>query len=79
VTVTASALDWLLESDEPGTVFQAKRDLKERRLADGRWRPGDRCWKPPGKAGSNVEVLDWGAGPSEPLTLNALRVLRAAT
>ena len=27
VTVTASALDWLLDSDEPGIVFQAKRDL----------------------------------------------------
>ncbi|MGH3072000.1 MAG: hypothetical protein ACRDNB_06980, partial [Gaiellaceae bacterium] len=23
----AQALDWLLESDEPGVVFQAKRDL----------------------------------------------------
>ena len=27
MTVTASALDWLLDSDEPGIVFQAKRDL----------------------------------------------------
>ena len=27
MTVTASALDWLLGSDEPGIVFQAKRDL----------------------------------------------------
>jgi hypothetical protein len=27
VTVTASAVDWLLESEEPGIVFQAKRDL----------------------------------------------------
>ena len=27
MTVTASALDWLLESDEPGIAFQAKRDL----------------------------------------------------
>ncbi len=52
--------------------------LQERRLPDGRWRPGGRWWKPPGTAGSNVEVLDWGSGPSEPLTLNALRVLRAA-
>jgi hypothetical protein len=52
--------------------------LQERRLSDGRWRPGGRWWKPPGKPGSNVEVVDWGSGPSEPLTLNALRVLRAA-
>ena len=27
MTVTASALDWLLDSDEPGIVFQARRDL----------------------------------------------------
>jgi hypothetical protein len=27
VTVTASAVEWLLESDEPGIVFQVKRDL----------------------------------------------------
>jgi hypothetical protein len=51
--------------------------LEERRLADGRWRPGGRWWKPPGSKGSNVEVVDWGSGPSELLTLNALRVLRA--
>ena len=24
--VTATAVDWLLESDEPGIVFQTKRD-----------------------------------------------------
>ena len=52
--------------------------LEERRLADGRWRPGGRWWKPPGKPGSNVEVVDWGSGPSELITLNALRVLRGA-
>jgi hypothetical protein len=27
VSVTASVVDWLLESDEPGIVAQAKRDL----------------------------------------------------
>jgi hypothetical protein len=52
--------------------------LEERRLADGRWRSGGRWWKPPGSEGSNVEVVDWGLGPSELLTLDALRVLRAA-
>jgi hypothetical protein len=32
-----------------------------------------------GGAGSNVEVVDWGRrGPSEMITLNALRILRAA-
>jgi len=50
--------------------------LEERRLPDGRWRPGGRWWKAPGTKGSNVEVVDWGSGPTELLTLNALRVLR---
>ena len=27
MTVTATAVEWLLASDEPGVVFQAKRDL----------------------------------------------------
>jgi hypothetical protein len=52
--------------------------LEERRLPDGRWRTGGRWWKAPGSKGSNVEVVDWGSGPSEMVTLNALRVLRAA-
>jgi hypothetical protein len=53
--------------------------LESRRLADGRWRTGRRWWKPPGTKGSNVEVVDWGrSGPNEMVTLNALRVLRAA-
>jgi len=52
--------------------------LEERRLADGRWRAGGKWWKAPGSKGSNVEAVDWGSGPSELLTLHALRVLRAA-
>ncbi len=52
--------------------------LEERRLPDGRWRPGGRWWKAPGAKGSNVEAVDWGSGPSELLTLHGLRVLRAA-
>jgi hypothetical protein len=52
--------------------------LEACRLPDGRWRPGGRWWKPPGSKGSNVEAVDWGAGPNELLTLHALRVLRAA-
>jgi hypothetical protein len=51
--------------------------LEERRLPDGRWRAGGRWWKAPGSKGSNVEVVDWGSGPNELLTLHALRVLRA--
>jgi hypothetical protein len=48
--------------------------------AGGRWKAGGRrYWRPPGSEGSNVEVVDWGrSGPNEMLTLNALRVLRAA-
>jgi hypothetical protein len=43
------------------------------------WRPGGYWWKRPGSAGSNVEVVHWGrSAPSPMLTLNALRVLRAA-
>ena len=40
--------------------------------------PGGRWWRPPGSKGANVEVVDWGSGPNELLTLNALRVLHAA-
>jgi hypothetical protein len=52
--------------------------VESRRLADGSWRAGGRWWKPPGSKGSNVEVVDWGRGPNEMITLNALRVLNAA-
>jgi hypothetical protein len=56
--------------------------LLRRRRADGRWQPGGSWWRPPGSTGpgsSPVEVVDWGrSGPNELLTLNALRVLRAA-
>jgi hypothetical protein len=52
--------------------------VEQRRRPDGRWQAGARWWRPPGSKGSNVEVVDWGRGPSEMITLNALRVLRAA-
>jgi hypothetical protein len=56
--------------------------LLRRRRADGRWQPGGYWWRPPGSArpaSSPVEVVDWGrSGPNEMLTLNALRVLKAA-
>jgi hypothetical protein len=52
--------------------------LERRRLPDGRWRPGSYYWNPPGSERSE-EAVDWGrSAPSEPITLNALRVLRAA-
>ena len=52
--------------------------LEERRLPDGRWRPGGSWWMPPGSR-RMPEAVDWGrSGPSPMLTLNALRVLRGA-
>jgi hypothetical protein len=46
---------------------------------DGLWHAGRSWWRPPGRGGSNVEVVDWGRrGPSQMITLNALRVLGAA-
>ena len=52
--------------------------LEQRRLADGRWRPGGYWWRPLGSTRSR-EVVDWGrSAPNEMITLNALRVLRAA-
>ena len=56
----------------------ALEELQRRRLSDGRWRPGGRGWKPPGSTVS-PEVVNWGrSGPNEMITLNALRVLKAA-
>lgn len=54
--------------------------IEATRGPDGTWAPrGRRYWRPPGASGSGVEVVDWGrSGPNEMLTLNALRVLRAA-
>jgi hypothetical protein len=53
-------------------------ELERRRLPDGRWRPGGCWWKPPASA-ATPEVVDWGrSGPNEMITLNALRILRAA-
>jgi len=54
--------------------------IESKRMDDGRWSADGRAyWRPPGSEGSNVEVVDWGrSGPNEMVTLNALRVLRAA-
>jgi len=52
-----------------------------RRRADGRWQSGGCWWRPPGtpRGSGQVEVVDWGrSGPNQLLTLNALRVLKAA-
>jgi hypothetical protein len=53
--------------------------LERRRLPDGRWRPGAYWWSAPGGGGRQQDVVDWGrSGPNQMITLNALRVLRAA-
>ena len=52
--------------------------LERRRLADGRWRPGGYWWHPPSSTRIR-DVVDWGrSAPSRMITLNALRILRAA-
>lgn len=53
-------------------------ELQGRRHADGRWYAGRQWWNPPGSS-RTPEVVDWGrSGPNEMITLNALRVLKAA-
>lgn len=53
--------------------------VESKRRPDGTWRAGGSYWKPPGRTVSGVDVVDWGRrGPNEMITLNALRVLRAA-
>ena len=53
--------------------------LADGRRDDGTWKAARPWWRPPGSSGSNVEVVDWGrTGPNEFVTLDALRVLRAA-
>lgn len=53
-------------------------ELEQRRRPDGRWNAGTPWWGPLGGTRS-PEVVDWGrTGPNEMVTLNALRVLKAA-
>jgi hypothetical protein len=53
--------------------------VAERRGLDGRWRADGYWWSPPGAGKYAPEVVDWGRGQPNPmLTLNALRVLKAA-
>ena len=58
--------------------------LQSKRGSDGLWKPEGYYWSLKRKkkaklAVSNVEIVDWGrAGPNEFITLNALRVLKAA-
>ena len=53
--------------------------LERRRRPDGRWRPSSYWWRGPEATTGHADVVDWGrSGPNEMMTLNALRVLRAA-
>jgi len=53
--------------------------IEAKRQPDGCWRPEGFYRVMHGKRTSNVEVIDWGRhGPNEMITLNALRVLKAA-
>jgi hypothetical protein len=53
--------------------------LVERRDPDGTWAASGYWWRSPDAGGASVEVVDWGrGGPNPMLTLNALRVLKAA-
>jgi hypothetical protein len=122
-TLTASAVEWLLASDEPAVRLLTRRDVlgehaaeedvlagpwvrataagsrpstaspagAPRRRAtrwpsaaasgwpaipDGRWQPGGYWWSP---TRVKLDVVDWGrSGPNQMITLNALRVLKAA-
>jgi hypothetical protein len=63
---------------DPRTA-DALDELEHRRGCDGRWSAGPQWWKP---GGGNVtpDAVDWGrtGDPNPMITLNALRILRAA-
>ena len=60
-------------------VQEALDMVEAKRQPDGCWKAEGFYWVPLGKRTSNVEVADWGRrGPNEMITLNALRVLKAA-
>lgn len=50
-----------------------------KRTSEGTWLAEGRFWHPGVRSAANTDVVDWGlTGPNEMITLNALRVLRAA-
>jgi hypothetical protein len=53
--------------------------IESKRCPDGTWRAESWYWTRQGSSKSQNEVVDWGRrGPNEMITLNALRVLKAA-
>jgi hypothetical protein len=60
-------------------VQEALDIVEAKRQPDGRWKAEGYYRVPEGQRTSNVEVVDWGRrGPNELITLNVLRVLKAA-
>ena len=60
-------------------VREALDIVQGKRLPDGPWRAEGSYWSRPGTGRSCAEVVDWGRrGPNKMVTVNALRVLRAA-
>ena len=59
-------------------VGRALELLESKRRPDGTWRAEGRWWKPPGRAGSNVESVAWNGTANELLTVRALAALAAA-
>ena len=59
-------------------VREALDVVEARRRPDGVWRADVRYWRRGNTTGTHAEVVDWGRGSAEMLTLNALRVLRTA-
>ena len=77
IELAESAGLWLGQAGDP-RAGDALDELERRRRPDGRWQLGGRWWKPPASTVA-AEVVDWGrSGPSEMITLNALRALQAA-
>jgi hypothetical protein len=53
--------------------------VEAKRRKDGTWHAGGYYWSPARSKGAHYDVADWGrGGPNEWITLNALRVLKAA-
>jgi hypothetical protein len=53
--------------------------IESKRRLDGTWHAEGYYWNKPGKKGANSDVVNWGrSGSNEWITLDALRVLKAA-
>ena len=52
--------------------------LEAKRRPDGTWRTEGKWWKPPGRAGGNVESVAWNGTAHELLSVRALAALAAA-